>query len=83
MPVEIRKAIKTLKKIFEVIRQKQGKDVSIIFAELIDENQEISCKGLVDKLIEFDPNQSRSKLIGVVRALDQDGSGAISLDEFL
>lgn len=81
--MEIRKAIKTLKKIFEVIRQKQGKDVSIIFAELIDENQEISCKGLVDKLIEFDPNQSRSKLIGVVRALDQDGSGAISLDEFL
>lgn len=49
----------------------------------MNEDQEIGVMDLVEKLCSFDPTQTKGKLISVVRALDEDGSGSISLDEFL
>ena len=38
---------------------------------------------LVERLCQFDPSQKRDQLTETCKVLDEDGSGSITLDEFL
>lgn len=47
------------------------------------QTQEVSIRNLVDHLCELDSTLTRHDLFETVINLDEDGSGNISLDEFL
>jgi hypothetical protein len=56
LPAHIKASVKHLQGIFEVIKEKQGKDVAHIFAEITDrETQEVQIRDFVQSLLRLDP----------------------------
>lgn len=47
------------------------------------ETQEVKIRDFVSKLLRMDPSLNEDKLYQCTRALDADGSGTITIDEFL
>jgi Ca2+-binding EF-hand superfamily protein len=84
IPKAVRESIRHLRQIFEKIRENQGKDVLHIFADITDrDTQEVKIRDFVAKLLRLDPTLGEDELYKACRALDNDGSGSVSLDEFL
>lgn len=84
IPKAVRDSIKQLHGIFETIRVNQGKDVVHIFADITNrDTQEVQIRDFVAKLMRLDPSLEEDNLYKCCRALDGDGSGTITLDEFL
>jgi Ca2+-binding EF-hand superfamily protein len=58
--------------------------MTTIFLELVDrDTEEISIKDFVEYLDGMKVEMPKDKLYKIMRTLDTDGSGTISLDEFL
>ena len=58
--------------------------MTTIFLELVDrDTEEIALKPFVEYLVNLDVEMSKDNLYRIMRTLDTDGSGTISLDEFL
>lgn len=69
---------------FDNIQKKLGKDPEFIFRETVDmKTGEIHIKNFVEKLYTLDQSQSKADLFRTCYHLDFDGSGTISLDEFI
>lgn len=84
MPPKVRQSIHTLREVFDTIKKKLGKDPEFVFRETMDlETGDISIKVFVEKLYSLDQSQSKSDLFQTCHHLDEDGSGTISLDEFI
>jgi len=84
VPRAVRESIRQLQLIFDSIRENQGKDVLHIFADITDrDTQEVKVRDFVAKLVRLDPNLVEEDLYKCCRVLDNDGSGTITLDEFL
>ena len=84
VPRAVRDSIRQLQAIFDKIKENQGKDVAHIFADITDrETQEVKIRDFVTKLIRLDPTLVEEDLYKCCRVLDNDGSGTITLDEFL
>jgi hypothetical protein len=79
-----RESIRQLQQIFDRIRESQGKDVAHIFADITNlETQEVKIRDFVAKLVRLEPSLGEEELYKCCRVLDNDGSGTITLDEFL
>lgn len=84
IPRAVRESIKRLQEIFDRIRENQGKDVLHIFADITDrDTQEVKIRDFVAKLVRLDSSLVEDDLFKCCRVLDADGSGTITLDEFL
>jgi len=84
IPKAVRESIRQLQAIFDRIRENQGKDVLHIFADITcRETQEVKIRDFVGKLVRLDPSLEEEDLFKCCRVLDADGSGTITLDEFL
>jgi ribosomal protein S3AE len=84
VPKAVQNSIRQLRTIFDRIQDSQGKTVNDIFADLINkETQEVKIRDFVSKLLRMDPSLNEDKLYQTTRALDADGSGTITIDEFL
>lgn len=84
LPIQVRKAVKDLRKVFEDIRLNKGKDLKDIFMDVVDKKtEEIPIRKLINKLGEYDKSLTKEELTKTVQILDVDGSGSISLDEFV
>ena len=84
IPRAVRESIRHLQLAFDKIRENQGKDVLHIFADITNrETQEVKIRDFVTKLVRLDPSLSEEDLYKCCRVLDNDGSGTITLDEFL
>jgi Ca2+-binding EF-hand superfamily protein len=74
----------TLRGIFDSLKTNKGKDMSTIFLDLLDrDSEEIEIRHFVNHLIELEVDIDKDQLFKIMRTLDADGSGSISLDEFL
>ena len=81
---EVRQSIRQLQAVFDRIREGQGKDVLHIFADITNrETQEVRVRDFVAKLLRLEPTLVEEELYRCCRVLDNDGSGTITLDEFL
>jgi Ca2+-binding EF-hand superfamily protein len=70
--------------IFEKIQDTQGKSVADIFADITNrDTAEVKIRDFVAKLMRLDPSLNEDNLYKCTRILDVDGSGTITLDEFL
>lgn len=84
VPRAVRESIQQLQEIFDRIRENQGKDVLHIFADITHrDTQEVQIRDFVAKLVRLDPSLVEEDLFKCCRVLDADGSGTITLDEFL
>lgn len=84
VPKAVRESIQQLRVIFDAIRENQGKDVMAIFADITHrDTQEVKIRDFVAKLVRLDPSLIEEDLFKCCRVLDADGSGTITLDEFL
>jgi hypothetical protein len=83
-PKVIKQSIATLRKLFDDIKKKTGKDPDFIFKECLDkESEEIVIKQFVEKLYQLDQSLTKADLFRTCHFLDEDASGTISLDEFI
>jgi Ca2+-binding EF-hand superfamily protein len=84
VPKAVRDSISQLRKIFDGLRENQGKDVAAIFAGITHpDTQEVKIKDFVAKLARQDPTLREDDLYKCCSVLDRDGNGSITLDEFL
>jgi Ca2+-binding EF-hand superfamily protein len=84
IPATLRKSIMTLRGIFDSLKTNKGKDMSTIFLDLLDrDSEEIEIRHFVNHLMDLEVDIERDHLYKIMRTLDADGSGSISLDEFL
>ena len=84
MPRHVKQSIQTLRQIFDTIKKKLGKDPEFVFQETVDRaTGDIPIKAFVEKLYSLDQSQAKADLYRTCHHLDGDGSGTISLDEFL
>ena len=83
-PPHIKKSINTLREIFDRIKKKQGKDPDFVFRETVDpETGDIKIRSFVDMIFQLDQTIAKHDLFKMCQQLDEDGSGSISLDEFI
>jgi len=84
VPKAVADSIRQLQAIFDTIQKNQGKNVEHIFADITHpETQEVRIRDFVAKLVRLDPDLVEEDLFKCCRVLDADGSGTITLDEFL
>lgn len=84
VPKAILDSIKALQEIFDRIAVEKGIEVGGIFADITHpETQEVQIRDFVQKLVHLIPSLTEEELFKICRVLDVDGSGTISLDEFL
>jgi Ca2+-binding EF-hand superfamily protein len=84
IPKIIKDSIRKLQNIFDDIGKNQGTDVGKIFADITHrDTQEVKIRDFVAKLVRLDPKLVEEDLFKTCRVLDADGSGTITLDEFL
>jgi len=70
--------------VFENIKKTLGKEPEFIFRQCVDvETGDIPIKKFVDVLFSFSQSLTRQELFKTCHYLDEDGSGSISLDEFI
>lgn len=82
-PKHIKQSIATLRKLFDDIKKKTGKDPDFVFREVVDDSGEIAIKPFVEKLYQLDQSLTKAALFRTCHFLDEDNSGTISLDEFI
>ena len=84
VPRAVQDSIRQLRRIFDDIMESQGKDVGAIFSDITNrDTAEVRIRDFVQKLIRLDASLDEESLYRCTRALDVDGSGTITLDEFL
>lgn len=84
IPKTLKKSIMTLRSIFDDLKTNKGKTMASIFDELLDrDSEEIKVRAFVDQLCHLEVGVERDQLWKIMHTLDQDGSGTISLDEFI
>lgn len=84
VPKAVRESIQQLQAIFDMIQKNQGKNVEHIFVDITNpDTQEVKIRDFVAKLVRLDPSLNEDDLFKCCRVLDADGSGTITLDEFL
>ena len=67
LPIQVRKAVKELRRIFEEIRQSKGKELKDIFVEIVDLNtEEVPIRRLINKLNELDKSLTKEELTKTV-----------------
>lgn len=70
--------------IFDKIAIEKGIEVGGIFSDITNpETHEVRIRDFVQKLVHLVPTLAEERLFETCRVLDIDGSGTITLDEFL
>lgn len=85
LPYKVRRSIKELKAFDAKLKaQKKEKSLTSVISSVIDPNSgDIRIPKLANAILELDRSLIREDIMIMLNALDDDGSGTISIDEFM